>query len=268
MLVTGASSGIGRSTVIKLLNEGHIVYGGARRVKLMETLNELGAFTMEMDVTKDSSVVSGIDRIIKEHSRIDVLINNAGYGSYGAIEDVEMAEAKHQFEVNVFGAARLTQLVLPHMRRNQYGRIINISSMGGKLVTPFGGWYHATKFAIEALSDALRLETRFFKDIKVIIIEPGFVSSEWLQIAIGSMLPESAAGDYGVPAQKTADFMRRKSRTASSPEIIAGIISRAIKSRNPRPRYVAGKDAKTFLFLKKILSDRMYDKILFKQINR
>src|SRR5437879_11777956 len=161
-LVTGASSGIGASAARKLHDLGYVVYGAARRVERMKDLADAGIEVLPMDVTDQESMRDGVRRIIDAHGRIDVLVNNAGYGSYGAIEDVPLDEARAQFEVNVFGAAALIQLVTPHMRAQGSGRIINISSMGGKIYTPFGGWYHGTKFALEALSDSLRNELRPF----------------------------------------------------------------------------------------------------------
>lgn len=265
VLATGASSGIGESTVKRLLQDGHIVYGAARRVENMADLKKMGAHILAMDVTDDPSMVEAVNNIIKEQGKIDVLVNNAGYGSYGAIEDVDMEEAKRQFEVNVFGLARLTQLVLPHMRKNGYGKIVNISSMGGKLVTPLGGWYHGTKFAVEALSDALRFETKQF-GIDVVVIEPGSIKSEWTQIAIDAMLKMSGKTAYGELAKKTAKMFEKNSQKGSSPELIADTISKALQAKRPKTRYVAGAFAKPFLFMRKILSDRMFDKLLYSQM--
>ena len=148
-----------------------------------------------MDVTDDASMVAGVERIIAEHGRIDVLVNNAGYGSYGAVEDVPIDEARRQFEVNVFGLARLIQLVTPHMRAQQSGRIINISSIGGKFYEPLGAWYHATKFAVEGFSDSLRLELAPF-GIDVVIIEPGPIRTEWNTISRDSLVETSRGGAY------------------------------------------------------------------------
>src|SRR5215207_11623280 len=177
-LITGASSGIGEATAVELLRRGFTVYGAARRVDRMAALADRGVHVIEMDVTDDASMTSGVERVIREQGRIDVLVNNAGYGSYGALEDVPLDEARRQFEVNVFGLARLTQLVLPHMRAQRDGYIVNISSMGGKIWEPLGSWYHASKFAVEGLSDSLRVEVAEF-GIKVVIIEPGTIRSEW-----------------------------------------------------------------------------------------
>jgi len=155
VLITGASSGIGAETVKALLAVGHTVYAGARRLDRMKSLADAGERLLALDVTDDASMTIAVQTILREAGRIDVLINNAGYGSYGALEDVPPEEARRQFDVNIFGLARLTQLVLPTMRAQRSGRIINISSIGGKFGEPFGCWYHATKFAVEGLSDSL-----------------------------------------------------------------------------------------------------------------
>src|SRR5690348_15143016 len=170
-LVTGGSSGIGEATALALAERGYTVYAGARRVERMEPLKAHGVRPLAMDVTDDASLQFAVSQMLAEAGRIDVLVNNAGYGSYGALEDVPLSEARSQFEVNVFGAARLTQLVLPHMRAQRSGTVVNITSMGGKVHTPLGGWYHGTKFALEALSDCLRVEAKPF-GIDVVVIEP------------------------------------------------------------------------------------------------
>jgi len=203
VLVTGASSGIGQATAVLLNKKGYLVYAAARRIEKMKHLEDQGIRTIKMDVTCDDEMVAGVDKIMQEQGRIDILVNNAGYGSYGAIEDVPLAEAHRQFEVNVFGLARLCQLALPHMRKNHYGKIVNISSMGGKLHTPLGGWYHSTKYALEGLSDCLRLEVQEF-GVDVIIIEPGIIKSEWGDIAIDAMLNTSGHTAYCPLAQAEA----------------------------------------------------------------
>ena len=144
-LVTGASSGIGKETAKLLIQNGFTVYGASRRVEKMAELKDAGAKLLSMDVTDDDSMVAGVNEILKNEQRIDILVNNAGYGSFGALEDVPISEAKYQFEVNIFGLARLTQLILPTMRKQLSGKIINVSSIGGKIGEPHGSWYHATK---------------------------------------------------------------------------------------------------------------------------
>ncbi|WP_315816044.1 oxidoreductase [Paraflavitalea speifideaquila] len=182
VLVTGASAGIGKATARVLAQNGYIVYGAARRTDKLNDLTKQGIKPIAMDVSNDQSMQAGIASILAVEKRIDVLINNAGFGSYGAVEDVPMQDAKYQLEVNLFGAARLIQLVLPGMRVQKGGKIVNISSIGRKIAAPFGGWYHASKFALEGLSDALRNEVKSF-GIDVIVIEPGGIKSEWGDIA-------------------------------------------------------------------------------------
>src|SRR5918998_4178315 len=201
-LVTGASSGIGEAVALKLRSLGYKVYGAARRVERMAGLADRGVRTLTMDVTDGASMRAGVEQIVAAEGRIDVLVNNAGYGSYGAIEDVPLEEARAQFEVNVFGAARLVQLVLPRMRAQRAGTIVNITSMGGKVHSPLGGWYHGTKFALEALSDCLRIEVEPF-GIDVVVIEPGSIATEWGGIA-ANKLREAAAGSGAYAAQAEA----------------------------------------------------------------
>src|SRR5215469_913275 len=181
-LVTGASSGIGDATARRLAPLGYTVYAVARRVDRMAALKDRGIRTEAADVTDDAALVALVEKIISETGRIDVVVNNAGYGSYGALEDVPIAEARRQFDVNVFALARLIQLTLPHMRAQRDGYIVNITSIGGKIWEPLGAWYHATKFAVEGLSDCLRVEVAPF-GIDVIVIEPGAIRTEWAGIA-------------------------------------------------------------------------------------
>lgn len=194
-LVTGVSSGIGHAAALRLHEEGFVVYGVARRTDRMSTLRERGVKTFAMDVTDDESTALGVKQILAEAGRIDVLVNNAGYGSYGTVEEVPLEEARRQFEVNLFGAARLIQLVLPGMRARRSGTVINITSMGGKIHTPFGAWYHGTKFALEAVSDCLRLEVEPF-GIDVVVIEPGAIRTEWSGIAADHLRETSGQGAY------------------------------------------------------------------------
>ena len=260
-LITGASSGMGKDFSLRLLDEGYIVYGVARRIERMSDIEGAGGHIIKLDITDDSSIVATVDQIIKEQGRIDVLINNAGYGSYGAIEDVPIEEAKRQFEVNVFGLARLTQLVLPHMRKNNFGKIINISSIGGKLHGPLGGWYHATKFALEGLSDCLRFETKQF-GIDVIVIEPGGVESEWGDIALNAAMERSGSTAYSETAKGFKKIMETFKKQAP-PKVITDLVMKALRAKNPKTRYSAGTAAKPMLFMRKILSDRMFDNLFF-----
>ena len=218
ILLTGASSGIGYQTAESLAKEGHIVYGAARRTEKMETLKQFGVKPIYLDVTDEENIKSAIDTIIRNEGRIDVLINNAGYGSFGAVEDVEINEARRQFEVNLFGLARLVQLVLPHMRKQKEGRIINVSSMGGRLTTYFGAWYHATKYALEAFSDALRMEVSDF-GIDVSLIEPGGIKTDWGIIASDKLANSAKGGAYEKEAMKTAKGMKKLFKTFFDKEV-------------------------------------------------
>jgi len=262
-LVTGASAGIGKATALSLLSHGTSVYASARRVEKMNDLEKKGATILAMDVTNFESMNSGVQSILDKEGSVDILVNNAGYGSYGAIEDVPISEARRQFEVNIFGLGRLTQLVLPYMRKNGYGKIVNISSMGGKIYTPLGGWYHATKHALEGLSDCLRIETKPF-GIDVIVIEPGGIQSEWGDIAADNLIKTSGTGAYKERAEKTAQGMRDTYRSGkvSPPSLIAEVITKAVTARKPKTRYAAGYMAKPSLFLRSLLSDRMFDRII------
>lgn len=262
-LVTGGSSGIGACTVIELLDAGYVVYTVARRVDRMKPLADRGAQAFAMDVTDDSSMVAGIERILAEQGRIDVLVNNAGYGSYGAVEDVPIEEARRQFEVNVFGLARLTQLVTPHMRARKTGRIINISSIGGKFYEPFGAWYHATKFAVEGFSDCLRMELKPF-GIKVSIIEPGPIVTEWNEIARDSLLERSGSGDYAVYAKRAHKVLTEFDQPgrASTPETVAKKIRKAATTRRPAARYPVGKGAGMITSSRDHLPDVFYDQVV------
>jgi len=214
-----------------------------------------------MDVTDEAAMVHGVNEILQAEGRIDVLVNNAGYGSYGALEDVPLSEARYQFEVNIFGMARLTQLVLPYMRRQRSGRIINISSIGGKIGEPHGAWYHATKFAVEGLSDSLRMELKEF-GIDVVIIEPGAIITEWASIARENMLRVSGNTDYKELTVKHANMFARADKAGSQPIVVARTIVRAITANRPKTRYATGGGAKIILFVRRILSDRMFDRLM------
>jgi len=259
-LVTGGSSGIGEATALKLQELGYTTYAAARRVERMEHLAATGIRPLAMDVTDDESMHSGVEQIVAEEGRIDVLINAAGYGSYGALEDVPLSEARNQFEVNLFGAARLTQLVLPRMREQRSGTVVNITSMGGKIYTPLGAWYHATKHALEALSDCLRMELKPF-GIDVVVIEPGGIRTEWPGIAAQKVRAVSGTGPYAPQGNAVADSLASEStqRRSSPPELIANTIGKAVTARRPKTRYAVGYGAKPMIFLHDVLPDRSFD---------
>jgi short-subunit dehydrogenase len=266
-LITGASSGIGKETAKLLIQNNFIVYGAARRTEKMLDLKDAGVRLLQMDVTDDDSMTKGILEIINTEKRIDVLVNNAGYGSYGALEDVPMQEAKRQFEVNIFGLARLTQLVIPYMRAQNSGRIINISSIGGKFGEPHGAWYHATKFAVEGLSDCLRMELKQF-GIDVVIIEPGAIITEWNTIARNNLMKISGNTVYKNLAAKHFKLLEAFDKRGSQPIVIARKIVKAVTVNHPRTRYSSGGGAKIILFLKRILSDKMFDRVFLSLLKK
>lgn len=264
ILITGASSGIGESAARLLLQEGHIVYAAARRLERMKGLEEAGARLLRMDVTDDASMREGVDLIMAEQGRIDVLVNNAGYGYYGALENVSIDEARKQFEVNVFGLARLTQLVLPSMRERHDGRIINVASMAGHFCEPHGNWYHATKYAVVALTECLRQEVRNF-GVKVIKIEPGAITSEWPEIAMKNLLASSEGTAYMEGARKQSNlYSLCYKRFSTSPWKVAKSIKSAATARRPRLTYRKGFGASFIPILKAILPDRWFDALLIR----
>ena len=260
VVVTGASSGIGKETVDRFLREGYEVYAAARRVDAMADLASRGAHVLHLDLTTSASIDALVATVLARSGRIDVLVNNAGYGSYGAVEDVPMAAARDQMEVNLFGLAHLIQATLPTMRAQRSGRIINITSIGGKIWSLLGAWYHASKFAVEGFSDALRNEVRPF-GIDVVVIEPGAIKTEWAGVAADNMRKTSGHGPYKPLVDKmTAMFTGRLAeKNAAPPSVIANAIWRAASVRRPRARYVAPFAGKVILWLRYWLSDRAFD---------
>jgi len=261
--ISGASSGIGMETARLLAQNGYTVYGAARRVDRMDALKPYGVKTIGMDVVDDRSMSKAIDEILANEGRIDILINNAGFGFYGAIENVSMSDARYQMEVNVFGTARLTQLVLPGMRERRFGKIVNISSIAGKMATPFGGWYHASKFAIEGLSDSLRNEVKPF-GIDVILIEPGGIATEWSSIAFDNLNKSCEHSAYKEAAIKFSTAFQKTTHKHSDPAVIARLILRAIEAKHPKARYAAGYMAKSTLWMRRWLSDKVIDFLFLK----
>ena len=268
-LITGASSGIGASAAELLLARGHIVYGAARRTDRLAALSGKGLRALAMDVTDDAAMEAGVRQILDDESRIDGLVNNAGYGEYGSLEDTPLDKARYQFEVNVFGLARLIQLVLPTMRAQRSGRIVNISSIGGRIGEPHGAWYHATKFAVEGLSDSLRMELKQF-DIDVVVIQPGAIKTEWNAIARDKLVETSGSGPYGELARKHAAFLRQadEGNQASEPEVVGKAIVKALLSRKPKTRYAIGGGAKPVLWMRRLLPDRGFDGVMLGLIGR
>lgn len=265
ILITGASSGIGFDTATRLAKQGHKVYGAARRIDKMLPLKDLGVTPIKMDVTDDASMIAGVNAVMEAEGRIDVLVNNAGYGYFGAIENVSMEEARKQLEVNVFGLARLTQLVIPHMRQQGSGRIVNLASIAGKLALYFGGWYHVSKFAVEGFSDALRMELKPF-GIDVVIIEPGGIRTEWGVIAADHLAESSKGTVYEQAALNEANAMKytytRAGKLLSPPSVIAKAICKGVNRRHPKARYRTGMGSHSLVFLHWLLPSKWWDGLM------
>ena len=262
ILVTGASSGIGYETALLLAQQGHKVYAAARRFDLLQSLSDEDVTPIKLDVTDEASMVACVNHILKQEGRVDVLINNAGYGYFGAIENVTMEEARRQLEVNVFGLARLCQLVLPSMREHGKGRIINTSSVAGKAVLYFGGWYNVSKFSVEAFSDALRMEMQPF-GIDVVMIEPGGIKTNWGFIAADHLAESSKGTPYEQAANREAALLRKaySIRMLSEPTVVSKAISKAVNCRRPRARYRVGMGANAIVFFHWLLPTRWWDGI-------
>ena len=266
ILITGTASGMGKATAEKLIAEGHVVYGGDIQYEKNKYLDRIGGHSLDMDVTKDEEVDAGVDRIIKEQGRIDVLINNAGYGLFAPIEEVTIEDAWKQFDVNMFGYARTVKAVLPHMRKQNMGRIINLTSMGGKIYTPMGGWYHATKHALEGWSDCLRLETKEF-NISVVVVEPGIIKTNFYNAVIeaSGKYYENSNYQHMIPdmsSQASQDLLAR----ASEPEVIAKVMNKIINKRKPKTRYVKGRMAKMAIFYRNTFGDKAYDRLILRSL--
>lgn len=266
-LVTGASSGMGKRIAERLITDGYLVYVAARNVDKMADLTQLGAIPLRMDISKDDEIVAAAQTILEKSGRVDVLVNNAGYGLYGPVEEIGLDEARYQFEVNVFGPARLTQLLLPAMRARGAGTIVNITSMGGKIYTVLGAWYHATKHALEGWSDSLRLEAEPF-GIRVVVIEPGLIETGFGAAASQGILERSGTGPYAKMAQSVAASMTRSygHGQGTNPKVIADVVGDAVRSARPKTRYAAGKYAKLMIGVRKWLGDRAFDRLIKSQM--
>jgi NAD(P)-dependent dehydrogenase (short-subunit alcohol dehydrogenase family) len=268
-LVTGCSSGIGKATALRLLEKGYPVWATARKKESLADLAEKGCRTLSLDVTDERSMVEAVRAVEAEAGAVGVLVNNAGYSQSGAVESVPLAKVRAQFETNVFGLVRLTQLVLPRMRAQRWGRIVNLSSMGGRLVFPGGGYYHATKYAVEAISDALRFEVRGF-GIAVVLVEPGLIKTRFGEAAVAAMdAPGGGADDaYAAFNQAVATATKESyekgplSKLAGTPEDVARVIEKAVSKASPRARYTVAASAKLLLGQRALLSDRAWDRFL------
>ena len=266
VLITGCSSGIGWATAERLAQKGWTVYATARNVEEIEPLGERGCRLLPLDVTDEDSMRNAVEEVERTEGAVGCLINNAGYSQSGAVEAVPMQQVRRQFETNVFGLVRMCQLVLPGMRRQGFGRIVNLSSMGGRLTFPGGGFYHASKYAVEAISDALRFEVRGF-GVEVVVIEPGLIRTGFAQTAVDSM-GEDGGGPYagfdaGVSRATRDNYERGPlARLGGGPEAVAETIERAISTPRPRARYTVTPSAKLMISARRLLPDRAWDALL------
>jgi NAD(P)-dependent dehydrogenase (short-subunit alcohol dehydrogenase family) len=273
VLITGCSSGIGRAAAERLASNGWNVYASARRIEDIKDLADRGCKTIALDVTDEGSMAAAARTVEEAEGAIGALVNNAGYSQSGALESVPMDLVRRQFETNVFGLVRLTQLVLPGMRRQRWGRIVNLSSMGGRLTFPGGAFYHATKHAVEALSDALRFEVRGF-GINVSIVEPGLIITRFGEAAVASMDPKPADDpayaefNAAVAKNTVGAYEGGMSKLGAGPEAVAKVIERAITARRPKPRYVVTASARVMIGLHGVMTDRTWDRFLSSQFPR
>lgn len=277
VLITGCSSGIGRETARRLAGKGWTVYATARRLESIAELADAGCELLALDVDDESSMASAVAGVEAKHGAVGALVNNAGYSQSGALETLPIERLRAQFETNVFGLVRMCQLVLPKMREAGRGRIVNVGSMGGKLTFPGGGAYHASKYALEALSDALRYEVRGF-GVRVVLIEPGLITTNFGEAAAGSLVdaeePQSSTDDpYGpfnaaVGAATVGAYSGPLARLGGGPETVARTIERAIASRNPRPRYKVTASARLAIGQRRLVTDRVWDAMMRSQFPR
>jgi NAD(P)-dependent dehydrogenase (short-subunit alcohol dehydrogenase family) len=265
ILITGCSTGIGHATARRLAEAGHVVYATARREESVSNLRDVGARTLALDVTDEASMRAAVERVVAEHGAVGALVNNAGYSHSGATETLPMADVRRQFETNVFGLVRMCQLVLPGMRAQRWGRIVNISSMGGNFTFPGAGAYHATKYAVEAFSDALRFEVKGF-GVRVVLIQPGLIRTEFAATAAHELAAPSATdGPYAAfnAAVSTAtEEVYRKgplARLGGGPDTVAKAVEKAITAKRPPVRIRVTPSAHMLIGMHDMMTDRMWD---------
>jgi NADP-dependent 3-hydroxy acid dehydrogenase YdfG len=264
VLITGCSSGIGAATAEKLVADGWKVYATARRPETLAELADQGCETLALDVTDEASMVAAVKHVVDAEGAVGVLVNNAGYSQSGAVESVPIDQVRRQFDTNVFGLIRMCQLVLPGMREQRFGKIVNIGSMGGRLTFPGGGLYHATKYAVEAISDALRFEVRGF-GVDVILIEPGLIVTNFGEVAAGSVEgAEQDEGPYAAFNRKVARltagvYKGPMAKLGGGPESVAKTIAGALKSGRPKPRYPVTPSAHLLINQRRLVPDQLWD---------
>ena len=264
VLVTGASGGIGKAIAETLAANGYYVFAAARSMSKLEAMRKDNIEPLSLDVTDADAIQAAVEHIASTKGRIDVLVNNAGYGLYGTVEGLPPEAVQRVFDVNVFGLGRMTQAVLPIMRRQNSGTIVNISSVVGKVSTPVLGWYASSKHAVEGMTDALRMEVNEF-GIKAVLIEPGSIDTGFEDVAVGTL---SQSNDPEAYQQMVADFrkmIRNGYDGAPGPDIVADTVLKAVESSNPRPRYAVGRDANMAIRMKRLVGDRLFDRVVASQ---
>jgi len=263
ILITGASSGIGLVTAVYLANKNYKVYGTARRLNEMTPIINAGGNAFKLDVTKEEDIINGVNYVIEKEGRIDVLWNNAGFGLWGAVEDISIERAKNQFDVNLFGLARITQEVLPFMRERKEGIIINTSSVGGRIYTPLGAWYHSTKHALEGLSDCLAYELKKF-GIKVCLLQPGMIVTEFNDVMLENLQKNSKNSPYSKLNKAMINGIKKniKNPIGSHPIVVAKCVEKIIISKRPKKRYLVGYGARSMLFIRNWFGDRFFEFVL------
>lgn len=273
VLITGCSTGIGRATAERLAGAGHTVYATARKLEAIEDLKAKGCHTLALDVTDETSMQAAVSAVEEAEGAVGALVNNAGYSQSGAVESVNLDDIRAQFETNVFGLIRMSQLVLPKMRERREGRVVNVGSMGGKLTFPGGGIYHATKYAVEAISDAMRFELGGF-GVQVVLIEPGLIVTEFASATVGALHRGTTEnGPYAdfnqaVAASTAGAYEGPTAKLGGGPETVAKAIEKAITARRPKARYPVTPSARIVMGQRALFTDRMWDAFVGTQFPR
>ena len=263
MLITGCSSGIGRATAEHLAGRGHTVYATARKREAVEDL--AGCKPLALDVTDEGSMSAAVEVVEEAEGGIDALVNNAGYSQNGAVESIPLDSIRAQFDTNVFGLIRMSQLVLPGMRERGSGRIVNIGSMGGRFTFPGGGVYHATKHAVEAISDAMRFESAGF-GVQVVLLEPGLIKTEFGATSVGSIAQadDSVYGHFNEAVGKATEnaYDGPFGKLGGGPAAVAKVVEKAITAKRPRARYTVTPSARLFITQRALLPDGLWDRMV------
>ena len=264
VLITGASSGIGLASAHRLIDRGWRVFAAARRLERMESLRERGAQVLPLDIASEASRLQLADAITSRIGGVDALVNNAGFGDVGPVETMSLDQVRDMFEVNLFGLMGLTQLLLPPMREQRSGRIVNVSSIAGRFVTPGAGWYGASKHALEGISDALRLEMHRF-GVQVVLVEPGLIRTGFESVADASMQKHCSDPIWGSMMRNVAAGWAKGFRQGSSPDVVAQTIATALESDRPKARYRCGSESESVL-VQRFMPTALWDALVRKRM--